>query len=116
PTTPYAPAPPTQAAGRGTSAVSVSANISGLTPGSPVHYRLVASNGSGTTNGSDASFATPSSSTGGGGGGGGGTGGTGGTGGSTGSGGSTTTSTTTTTAASSNSTPSRTRVLPGPSP
>ena len=40
----------------GTSSTAVSANISGLTPGTLVHFRVVAVNQYGTTNGSDATF------------------------------------------------------------
>jgi hypothetical protein len=50
-----------QSAGSGTSNFSASANLSGLSPGSTYHYRVVASNGSGTTNGSDRTFTTASS-------------------------------------------------------
>jgi hypothetical protein len=40
-------------AGSGTSAVSVTASLSGLTSGSTYHYRLVAASSGGSTNGSD---------------------------------------------------------------
>lgn len=46
-------------AGHGTSDVAVSANLSGLTPNTLYHYRLVAENSAGTTNGSDCTFTTP---------------------------------------------------------
>ena len=46
-------------AGHGTSDVAVSANLTGLTPNTPYHYRLVAENSEGTTNGSDATLTTP---------------------------------------------------------
>src|SRR5206468_2385383 len=38
---------------------SVSANISGLTANTTYHFRIVATNSSGTTRGSDRAFATP---------------------------------------------------------
>jgi hypothetical protein len=43
-------------AGAGTGAVSVNATLSGLSAGTTYHYRLVAANSAGTTNGSDRSF------------------------------------------------------------
>jgi phosphodiesterase/alkaline phosphatase D-like protein len=46
-------------AGSGTVAVSVDATLSGLSSGSVYHYRLVAANSGGTTNGDDSTFATP---------------------------------------------------------
>jgi phosphodiesterase/alkaline phosphatase D-like protein len=45
-------------AGSGSSAVSVSASLSGLKPGTTYHYRVVASNGTGTNRGGDAVFTT----------------------------------------------------------
>ena len=42
----------------GTTAAAVSAVLSGLTPGTTYHYRVVAGNGSGTTTGTDATFTT----------------------------------------------------------
>jgi hypothetical protein len=45
-------------AGSGTSAEEASQTITGLSPGTTYHYRLVASNGSGTTYGADHTFAT----------------------------------------------------------
>ncbi|HET8893962.1 MAG TPA: fibronectin type III domain-containing protein [Gaiellaceae bacterium] len=45
-------------AGSGTSNVSVSAPLSGLTAGTTYHYRLVAKSAAGTTRGADQSFAT----------------------------------------------------------
>ena len=45
-------------AGSGTTAVDVSAVLSGLTAGTTYHYRVVAVNSSGTTNGADATFLT----------------------------------------------------------
>jgi phosphodiesterase/alkaline phosphatase D-like protein len=46
------------APGSGPSAIGASAAIAGLAPGTTYHYRIVASNGGGTTNGGDATFAT----------------------------------------------------------
>jgi hypothetical protein len=43
-------------AGSGTNGISVNAVLSGLSPGTVYHYRLVATNSAGTTNGSDRSF------------------------------------------------------------
>jgi hypothetical protein len=45
-------------AGAGTTAQSVSAALSGLTGSTTYHYRLVATNANGTTDGSDATFTT----------------------------------------------------------
>ena len=45
-------------AGSGITGEAVNAQISGLTPGSTYHYRLVAVSAGGTTNGSDSSFVT----------------------------------------------------------
>jgi phosphodiesterase/alkaline phosphatase D-like protein len=45
-------------AGSGTGAVSVVATLGGLSPATTYHYRLVATNGSGTTPGADATFTT----------------------------------------------------------
>jgi phosphodiesterase/alkaline phosphatase D-like protein len=50
---------PASSAGSGTSDVSVSAPISGLTAATTYHFRLVGTNASGTTNGADATFTTP---------------------------------------------------------
>jgi len=58
PTTSYGNTTPTQSAGSGTSDVAVSANLTGLTPNTTYHYRLVAVNSAGTTNGSDMTFKT----------------------------------------------------------
>jgi len=60
PTTSYGnttPNPP-QSAGSGTSDVSVSANVTGLTSNTIYHYRLVATNSLGTTHGWDMTFMT----------------------------------------------------------
>src|SRR5277367_3443903 len=51
----------TRGARSGTSAASVSARVSDLTPGTTYHFRLVASNSAGTTDGADQSFTTPAS-------------------------------------------------------
>jgi hypothetical protein len=51
------PATPADA-GSGTTAVSESANLTGLTAGTTYHYRIVATNSAGTTNGSDMTFTT----------------------------------------------------------
>jgi hypothetical protein len=48
----------TQNAGSGSNSVNVFSTISGLATGTTYHYRLVASNGSGTTLGADQSFTT----------------------------------------------------------
>ena len=45
-------------AGAGSTAVSVSSNLTGLKPGTTYHYRIVASNGAGTSRGGDAVFTT----------------------------------------------------------
>ena len=49
---------PDGSAGSGTTATAVSANLSGLTASTTYHFRLVASNSAGTTNGADATFTT----------------------------------------------------------
>ncbi|HST33080.1 MAG TPA: hypothetical protein VLJ80_06115 [Solirubrobacteraceae bacterium] len=49
-------APCDTAPGAGEAPVSVSADITGLTPGATYHFRLVASNASGTTHGTDSVF------------------------------------------------------------
>ncbi|HYS42696.1 MAG TPA: hypothetical protein VEM32_01840, partial [Geobacteraceae bacterium] len=46
-------------AGSGTAAVSEPQNVSGLSPSTTYHYRLTASNATGTANGADQSFTTP---------------------------------------------------------
>ena len=45
-------------AGNGTTSLAVSQTINGLPPGTTYHYRLIATNEAGTTNGKDAVFAT----------------------------------------------------------
>ena len=57
-TTSYGAQTPVQAVGAGTTAQSVTAALAGLTPGTTYHFRVVASNASGTTNGSGKSFKT----------------------------------------------------------
>jgi hypothetical protein len=57
-TTSYGPTTASQAAGSGTTAVNVSANLSGLTAGATYHYRVYGSNASGTAYGSDRTFTT----------------------------------------------------------
>src|SRR5207249_3985955 len=49
---------PTGNAGSGTSNVSVSAPLAGLTPGTTYHYRLVATSSAGTSRGADGIFTT----------------------------------------------------------
>jgi hypothetical protein len=60
-TSAYGSATASQAAGSGTRAVSVSADLSGLTAGTTYHYRISASNAAGTGYSSDGSFTTPES-------------------------------------------------------
>ena len=50
----------TRNAGAGTANVGVSAALTGLAPGTTYHYRLVATNGDGTTRGADGIFTTTS--------------------------------------------------------
>ena len=52
-----------QSLGSGTSSASVNAAISGLSPNTTYHFRLVASNSAGTTQGSDRTFTTTSNPT-----------------------------------------------------
>jgi hypothetical protein len=59
PTTTYGSSTQSGSAGSGTSSVSVDATLSGQTSGNVYHYRLVAANSGGTTNGSDTAFTTP---------------------------------------------------------
>ena len=49
---------PDGSAGSGTSAVNESSSLTGLTASTTYHYRLDATNGTGTTNGSDQQFTT----------------------------------------------------------
>ncbi len=46
-------------AGGGTAPINVIANLAGLAPATTYHYRLIAHNRSGTTNGADRTFKTP---------------------------------------------------------
>jgi Zn-dependent metalloprotease len=57
-TSSYGSSTSSQSAGSGTSAVAASAGISGLAAGTTYHFRLVASNSAGTTQGSDQTFTT----------------------------------------------------------
>jgi Ca2+-binding RTX toxin-like protein len=57
-TTSYGSRTEARSAGNGTSAVDVSEQLRGLETGIIYHYRIVASNGSGSTRGADASFTT----------------------------------------------------------
>jgi hypothetical protein len=52
-------APCEQTVGSGSGEVAVTAKVTGLTPGSTYHFRLVAANAAGAAFGSDAVFATP---------------------------------------------------------
>ena len=58
PTTLYGSATPVATAGNGTAAVTVTANISGLAPSTPYHFRLIAHNRNGTVDGIDRAFKT----------------------------------------------------------
>lgn len=60
--TSYGSASTSASAGSGTSPVSVYAKIGHLKPGTTYHYRLVATNSSGTTDGADHAFTTASAS------------------------------------------------------
>lgn len=53
-------APCASSPGSGTSAMAVSATLSGLSAGTTYHYRVVATNGGGTADGADATFKTQS--------------------------------------------------------
>jgi len=59
-TTGYGRNTPTKSAGSGTSNVQVSAALSGLATGTTYHYRVVATNASGTARGADGLFTTAS--------------------------------------------------------
>ena len=61
-TTSYGLQTGTRGAGSGTSAHSVSAGISGLVAGATYHFRLVAQNSAGTTDGADQTFTTTAAS------------------------------------------------------
>jgi hypothetical protein len=54
----YGSSTPAQSAGAGNSVVPVSVNVSGLSPFTRYHYRLVATNAAGTTRGNDRTFTT----------------------------------------------------------
>jgi hypothetical protein len=58
PTTAYGTSTPILAVGQGTADVAAAASLASLTPGTTYHYRLVASNAGGETQGSDATFTT----------------------------------------------------------
>ncbi|MBF0227682.1 MAG: C10 family peptidase [Desulfobacterales bacterium] len=57
-TTSYGSTTSNQSAGYGTSSITVTTNLIGLIPNTTYHFRLVAENSLGTTNGSDMSFKT----------------------------------------------------------
>jgi hypothetical protein len=57
-TTAYGTKTPAKNAGAGSSAVSVSAPLAGLAPGTTYHFRLIASSSVGTSSSADATFAT----------------------------------------------------------
>jgi photosystem II stability/assembly factor-like uncharacterized protein len=59
-TTSYGAATPSSSAGSGSSASGVAADLSGLESATTYHYRLVAENAGGRTNGSDRQFTTKS--------------------------------------------------------
>lgn len=56
--TAYGAQTPARAAGSGTAARRVTFRLTGLTPGARYHFRVLASNGDGTTTGADRSFRT----------------------------------------------------------
>ena len=58
PTTSYGSVTTASSAGAGDTPVDVSALLSGLTPGTLYHWRIVATSSAGTTNGADATFTT----------------------------------------------------------
>jgi phosphodiesterase/alkaline phosphatase D-like protein len=58
PTTSYGTKTTARNAGSGTAAVDVSADLTGLTPGTTYHYRLTATNAAGTARGADGIFST----------------------------------------------------------
>src|SRR6478672_11531863 len=59
PTTTYGTQTPVQGPIQGNGDRSVTADVTGLAPSTTYHYRLVATNPSGTVNGADATFTTP---------------------------------------------------------
>jgi phosphodiesterase/alkaline phosphatase D-like protein len=58
PTTAYGITTAVHSAGAGTKAVDISRTVTGLTPGTIYHYRVVADNGAGTSVGNDRTFTT----------------------------------------------------------
>jgi hypothetical protein len=58
PTTAYGSSTPDASAGSGLLAVPVTANLTGLTPATDYHFRLVATNASGPADGADVTFTT----------------------------------------------------------
>ena len=58
-TTDYGSSTPTAGPERGNAGKSVSADVTGLAPSTTYHFRLVATNPSGTATGADATFTTP---------------------------------------------------------
>jgi phosphodiesterase/alkaline phosphatase D-like protein len=58
-TTAYGQQSALSSAGSGTADTPVAADLAGLTPGSTYHYRVIATNASGTTVGADRTFRTP---------------------------------------------------------
>lgn len=58
PTATYGHETPEEPAGAGSVALPVSASLTGLTPGTPYHYQLVAKNGAATIPGGDRTFTT----------------------------------------------------------
>lgn len=58
-TTAYGSTTAAASAGAGTTATAVTATLTGLTPSTTYHYRVVATNSTGTTTGADAVFTTP---------------------------------------------------------
>src|SRR5438094_9636260 len=59
--TSYGSTTPATSAGSGTTGTGISATITGLVPGTTYHYRLAATNASGTSNGADGAFTTAGS-------------------------------------------------------
>lgn len=58
PTTAYGSSTTVKSAGKGTAAVAATGTVTGLTPGTVYHYRITATNGSGSTVGADRTFTT----------------------------------------------------------
>src|SRR4029079_7863080 len=59
----YGSSTPAQSAGAGAAPGAGSADVAGLSPSTAYHYRLVASNGDGTTIGADQAFTTAAAQT-----------------------------------------------------